>query len=116
LKPKRTAHNGNIESCLGSKGVEVRDDKPAPITLIGNCRAPLGEIDGFRRLVYSDHQAGWNQPNLVTEIISLAINLEHIGDITDKHLLEIAAKKIKCKFEFSKEGAASERRERHTEL
>ena len=41
-----------------------------------------------------------------TEIISFAINLEHIGDIIDKHLMEIAAKKIKYKFEFSKEGAA----------
>jgi phosphate:Na+ symporter len=40
------------------------------------------------------------------EIISFAINLEHIGDIIDKHLLEIASKKIKYKFEFSKEGAA----------
>ena len=41
-----------------------------------------------------------------TEIISFAINLEHIGDIIDKHLMEIAAKKIKYKFEFSTEGAA----------
>jgi phosphate:Na+ symporter len=40
------------------------------------------------------------------EIISFAMNLEHIGDIIDKHLLEIAAKKIKYKFDFSKEGAA----------
>jgi len=40
------------------------------------------------------------------EIISFAINLEHIGDIIDKHLMEIAAKKIKYKFEFSKEGTA----------
>jgi phosphate:Na+ symporter len=40
------------------------------------------------------------------EIISFAINLEHIGDIIDKHLLEIAVKKIKYKFDFSKEGAA----------
>jgi phosphate:Na+ symporter len=40
------------------------------------------------------------------EIISFAINLEHIGDIIDKHLLEIATKKIKYKFDFSKDGAA----------
>ena len=40
------------------------------------------------------------------EIISFAINLEHIGDIIDKHLLEIAVKKIKYKYDFSKEGAA----------
>jgi phosphate:Na+ symporter len=40
------------------------------------------------------------------EIVSFAINLEHIGDIIDKNLSEIAAKKIKRKFEFSAEGAA----------
>jgi phosphate:Na+ symporter len=39
------------------------------------------------------------------EIISFAINLEHIGDIIDKNLMELAAKKIKHKYEFSKEGA-----------
>jgi phosphate:Na+ symporter len=39
------------------------------------------------------------------EIISFAINLEHIGDIIDKHLMETATKKIKYNFDFSKEGA-----------
>jgi phosphate:Na+ symporter len=41
-----------------------------------------------------------------TEIISFVINLEHIGDIIDKNLSEVAAKKIKRKYEFSSEGAA----------
>jgi phosphate:Na+ symporter len=40
------------------------------------------------------------------EIISFTINLEHIGDIIDKNLMELAAKKIKNKYQFSKEGAA----------
>ena len=40
------------------------------------------------------------------EIISFSINLEHIGDIIDKNLMELAAKKIKRKYVFSKEGAA----------
>jgi phosphate:Na+ symporter len=39
------------------------------------------------------------------EIIAFAINLEHIGDIIDKNLMELAAKKIKHKYAFSKEGA-----------
>jgi phosphate:Na+ symporter len=39
------------------------------------------------------------------EIISFSINLEHIGDIIDKNLMELAVKKIKHKYEFSKEGA-----------
>jgi len=41
-----------------------------------------------------------------TEIISFVINLEHIGDIIDKNLSEVAAKKIKRKHQFSSEGAA----------
>jgi phosphate:Na+ symporter len=40
------------------------------------------------------------------EIISFTINLEHIGDIIDKNLMELAAKKIKGKLRFSEEGAA----------
>ena len=40
------------------------------------------------------------------EIIAFAINLEHIGDIIDKNLMELAAEKIKHKYEFSKEGAS----------
>jgi phosphate:Na+ symporter len=40
------------------------------------------------------------------EIIAFAINLEHIGDIIDKNLMELAAKKIKNRLKFSKEGAA----------
>jgi phosphate:Na+ symporter len=41
-----------------------------------------------------------------TEIISFVINLEHIGDIIDKNLTEVAAKKIKRKLQFSSEGSA----------
>src|SRR6202000_419605 len=40
------------------------------------------------------------------EIISFSINLEHVGDIIDKNLMELAAQKIKRKVVFSKEGAA----------
>jgi phosphate:Na+ symporter len=40
------------------------------------------------------------------EIIAFAINLEHIGDIIDKNLMELAAKKIKNRSKFSNEGSA----------
>lgn len=38
------------------------------------------------------------------EIISFTINLEHIGDIIDKNLAELAAKKSRRGYEFSSEG------------
>jgi phosphate:Na+ symporter len=40
------------------------------------------------------------------EIVSFTINLEHIGDIIDKNLCQLAAKKIKRAYQFSAEGAA----------
>lgn len=40
------------------------------------------------------------------EIIAFVINLEHMGDIIDKNLSELAIKKIKHRLQFSAEGAA----------
>jgi phosphate:Na+ symporter len=40
------------------------------------------------------------------EIISFSINLEHVGDIIDKNLMDSAAKKIKRRIVFSNQGAA----------
>lgn len=37
-------------------------------------------------------------------ILNFTTNLEHIGDIIDKNLMELAAKKIKRQFSFSSEG------------
>src|SRR5207237_5459720 len=39
------------------------------------------------------------------EIISFTINLEHIGDIIDKNLMDLAVKESKHKYHFSKQGA-----------
>jgi phosphate:Na+ symporter len=39
------------------------------------------------------------------EVIAFGINLEHIGDIIDKNLMELAAKKIKNRLKFSESGA-----------
>lgn len=52
-------------------------------------RESLDERDGLRAM----------------EIISFSINLEHIGDIIDRNLMELAQKKIKRKLTFSKQGA-----------
>ncbi len=49
------------------------------------------------------------------ETISFTTNLEHIGDIIDKNLMELATKKIKRQMRFSDEGMA-EIRDMHTRL
>src|SRR5436305_13420391 len=40
------------------------------------------------------------------EILTFTTNLEHVGDIIDKNLMELAAKKIKNRYAFSAEGLA----------
>jgi len=51
-------------------------------------RDSLDDRDGFRAM----------------EIISFSINLEHVGDIIDKNLMDLASKKIRRGITFSKEG------------
>jgi phosphate:Na+ symporter len=58
--------------------------------LIQISRTELGEEEG-RRYV---------------EILTFTTNLEHIGDIIDKNLMELAGKKIKNRYSFSAEGMA----------
>ncbi len=41
-----------------------------------------------------------------TDIMSFTTNLEHIGDIVDKNLIELAAKKIRYGYHFSDDGLA----------
>ena len=40
------------------------------------------------------------------EILTFTTNLEHVGDIVDKNLMELAAKKIRNNYTFSDEGIA----------
>ena len=52
------------------------------------------------------HSLDEHEGRRAMEIVSFTINLEHIGDIIDKNLCELALKKIKGRFQFSREGAA----------
>ena len=58
--------------------------------LVQTSRNELGEEDGKRYV----------------EILTFTTNLEHIGDIIDKNLMELAAKKIRNRYAFSTEGMA----------
>ena len=42
----------------------------------------------------------------LSDILAFSINLEHIGDIIEKNLMELAAKRIKKRLSFSSEGLA----------
>jgi phosphate:Na+ symporter len=54
----------------------------------------------------SRSELGEEESRRYIEILSFTTNLEHIGDIIDKNLMDLAAKKIKNRWSFSDEGAA----------
>ncbi len=78
------------------KAIEAADDavdrlyEAIKLYLIQTSRTELGEDDGKRYI----------------EILTFTTNLEHIGDIVDKNLMELAAKKIRNRYAFSPEGMA----------
>ena len=78
------------------KAIEAADDavdslyEAIKLYLIQTSRTELGEEDGKRYV----------------EILTFVTNLEHAGDIIDKNLMELAAKKIKNRYSFSAEGTA----------
>ena len=52
----------------------------------------------------SKQDMGDGEARRYVEILTFTTNLEHIGDIIDKNLMELAAKKIKKRYAFSAEG------------
>src|SRR5918993_2630988 len=78
------------------KAIEAADNavdqlyESIKLYLVQISRNELGEEDG-RRYV---------------EILTFTTNLEHIGDIIDKNLMELAGKKIRNRYAFSAEGMA----------
>jgi phosphate:Na+ symporter len=105
---RETLHMGDIVEAMLRKSIDafVSDDRKlvAEIERMDNdvdrlhesiklyvtriTRASLDDQDGRRAM----------------EIIACALNLEHIGDIIDKNLMELAAKKIRNRLSFSTEG------------
>jgi phosphate:Na+ symporter len=80
----------------GMKAIAGQDDtvdhlyEAIKLYLVKISRSELGEEESRRYI----------------EILSFTTNLEHIGDIIDKNLMELAAKKIKNRWTFSAEGTA----------
>ena len=60
-------------------------------------------IKHYLMKVSSEGMSGEDSRRFV-EILTFVTNLEHIGDILDKNLMELAAKKIRNKLQFSREG------------
>lgn len=106
---RETLHMGDIVESMLRDGMTalMRGDRKlvAEVSRLDNAVDRLHEtiklyVIKVTRGSLEDHEA-----RRAMEIIGFAINLEHIGDIVDKNLMELAGKKIKRKLEFSKEGA-----------
>ncbi len=93
--------------------------KQVMTALMTNNRALVAEVARMDNIVDSLNEAiklyltNLTRSNLdereakrAMEIVSFAINLEHVGDIIEKNLSELAAKKIKRNVQFSDDGAA----------
>ncbi len=88
------------------------------VALLQNDRKVVNEVSRLDNAVDSLHEAiklyvvkltreslDEAEGRRTMEIMALAINLEHVGDIIDKNLMELANKKIKRQSQFSAEGA-----------
>ena len=79
------------------------------------------EVDGLHEAIKlyliraSKADMGQEDSRRYVEILTFTTNLEHIGDIIDKNLMELAAKKIKKRYAFSPEGA-EELRKFHAQI
>jgi phosphate:Na+ symporter len=89
MKALLTGDRGLVDEVTRTDNIVDRLDEAIKLYLTKLTRQRLDESEAKRAM----------------EIISFAINIEHIGDIIDKNLSELAAKKIKRRIEFSADGA-----------
>ncbi len=76
------------------------------VELADNAVDRLHEAIKLYLVQVSRHELGLDMSRRYVEILSFVTNLEHVGDIIDKNLMELAAKKTKYRRAFSPEGLA----------
>jgi phosphate:Na+ symporter len=107
---RETLHMGDIVEAMLRDSITalMTDDRKlvAQLSRMDNVVDRLDEAIKFYVTKITRESLDDRDGRRAMEIISFAINLEHMGDIIDKNLMELAAKKIKHRYQFSKEGAA----------
>ena len=107
---RETLHMGDlVETMLRKVMTALMTDDRALVVEVSRMDNAVDKLDEAIKLYVTRLTRGSldeREARRATEIISFSINLEHIGDIIDKNLSELAAKKIKRKLNFSVEGAA----------
>ena len=106
---RETLHMGDlVEVMLRKVMAAMMNNDRAPLDQIAKMDNSVDRLDEAIKLYVTKLTRGSldeHEGRRAMEIISFTINLEHIGDIVDKNLSELAAKKIKHRFQFSPEGA-----------
>jgi phosphate:Na+ symporter len=107
---RETLHMGDIvETMLRKARVALLSNDRKLISEISNMDDAVDRLDEAVKLYVTKltrESLNERDAHRAMEIISFSINLEHVGDIIDKNLMELAAKKVKRQIVFSKEGAA----------
>lgn len=107
---RETLHMGDIVETMLRKSVDafMSDDRKLVVEIerMDNSVDRLHEAIKLYVTRITRESLDEQDSRRAMEIISCAINLEHIGDIIDKNLMELAAKKIKNRLSFSSEGAS----------
>src|SRR3546814_11402757 len=82
----------------------TRTDTLFPYTTL--FRSRLHEAIKLYLTELSKHELDEGESRRYVDVLTFTTNLEHIGDIIDKNLMELAQKKIRNKLAFSSEGLA----------
>lgn len=108
MAARETLRMGDIIEEMLAKTIRVfQEDNKA---LLSEVEAQEVQIDGIYEAVklylmrLSQDELSDEESRRCIEIITFTTNLEHVGDIIDKNLMELAAKKIKGNLNFSEQG------------
>jgi phosphate:Na+ symporter len=106
---RETLHMGDIVETMLRQSIQalMMDDRKliADVCRLDNVVDRLDEAVKLYVTTLTRESLEDEDGHRAMEIISFSINLEHVGDIIDKNLMELALKKAKRKLAFSKEGA-----------
>lgn len=98
-----------VEAMLRGSLDVLRTDDPRLAAEIGRMDNVVDALHQAVKLYLarlSNEDLGDDERRRASDIMTFVINLEHIGDIVDRNLRELAEKKIKLRLSFSAEGFA----------
>jgi phosphate:Na+ symporter len=105
---RETLHIADVLDEMLRKSMETlrRDDREylSAVSAMDDIVDRLFEQTKLYLTDVSRHELDEEESRHCSDIMAFATNLEHIGDIIDKNLMELAAKKIKYRLHFSDDG------------